>query len=379
MLRCARQTIREWCKKRGYEPATISFFHSFGEKLQFHPHFHILVTAGGLRPNGAWHYTDGAMPPHILMPIFKAKFIAGMKALFEAGTLTTKAKLSRVFYQMNAQHDKHWQFYVKRVTKRSAETMRYCVRYAKKMIISEKRIVHYDGSIVMIKTKTSHITYPVGQFLGLILQHIPEKQFRLISYDGFYANKSGPKYQQAAKCWEPLSKIHSKTSWRERQWARNKRDPLTCKRCKTELVQEKVQHGKKWIYFKMEDIYRANGIVRPRQLALNSSWWDASTTKSFSWADFPTSMNVKSANTLKPKWSMTENQSYSWRITTPFGQRTLYFSSVFTAKQGLSSPLDMLESHLLWWNVMNPMIPARISKIWCRSSSQKRNTKSKYI
>ena len=271
MLRCARQTIRAWCKKRGYEPATISFFHSFGEKLQFHPHFHILVTAGGLRPNGEWYYTDGAMPPHILMPIFKAKFIAGMKALFKDGTLTTKSPLSRVFYQMNKQHDTHWQFYVARVTKRSAETMRYCVRYAKKMIISEKRILHYDGKIVIIKTKTAHITYPVEQFLKLILQHIPEKQFRLIGYDGFYANKSEAKYKNAAKYWEPLVQTQGKTTWRDRQWARNKQDPLTCKRCKREFTLETVRYGKKWVYFKMDDIYRANGIVKPVQLALDSS------------------------------------------------------------------------------------------------------------
>ena len=271
MLRCARATLREWCIKRGYEPATIAFFHSFGDRLQFHPHFHLLVSAGGLTPEGTWFITDGKLPGDILMPMFKAKFIAGVKQLFESGDLTTNAPLSRIYYQMNKQHDSHWQFYTDRITKNSKETMMYCVRYAKKMIISEKRILYFDHEIVIIKTKKGQVTYPVEQFISLVLQHIPEKHFCLISYDGFYANKSAQKYQQARQYWEPLSRGERKLTWRERQWRRNKQDPLICKRCKINLILKQVTYPKKWFCLTLKDIYLAYGLAVQLELGLNSS------------------------------------------------------------------------------------------------------------
>ena len=109
--RLAAETIQQWANKRGYKMAMICFFHSFGNEIQFHPHFHFVVTAGGLKQDGTWHYTDVKIPGDILMPIFKAKFIAGLKKLFNSGKIKTNRNIGRLFYQLNHQYEKHWQFY----------------------------------------------------------------------------------------------------------------------------------------------------------------------------------------------------------------------------------------------------------------------------
>lgn len=97
----AAEAIQDWANKRGYKVGMISFFHSFGNEIQFHPHFHFVVTAGGLKKDGSWKYTDEQIPGNVLMPIFRAKFIAGLKNLYNIGTITTNRNMGQLFYQLN--------------------------------------------------------------------------------------------------------------------------------------------------------------------------------------------------------------------------------------------------------------------------------------
>lgn len=266
--KCIADTIQEWAKARGYEVGMISFFHSFGSRLQFHPHFHFLVTAGGLKKNGNWHYTDTIIPGQILMPIFKAKFIAGMKMLFKTGQLKTKASLPRVYAQINQMYNKHWQFYTKRITRRAVDTLLYCVRYAKKMILSEARIISYNKKAGTVTIKSGKLingqwmplTYKVEHFIKNVIQHIPEKGFKLINYYGFYANRSGKKYALAKQHYEPVHNIGLKWLWRNRQWHREGQDPLECPQCHTPMLLKMISFPIRWHKITIEKIYAAFGL-----------------------------------------------------------------------------------------------------------------------
>jgi hypothetical protein len=41
-------------KKHKITPGIIAGLHTFGSRLNFNPHVHMLVTMGGMRPNGEW-------------------------------------------------------------------------------------------------------------------------------------------------------------------------------------------------------------------------------------------------------------------------------------------------------------------------------------
>lgn len=278
----AASTIQEWVSPRGYEVGMVMFFHSFGSNLQFHPHFHILVTAGGLTPEGLWKYTDENIPGNILMPIFRAKFIYGMKSLFLKGKLKTKAPLTRIYYQMNHQADIHWQFYTKRITRDSKRTILYCARYCKKMILSEQRIIDYDGKEVSFfnSKKSKILVYPVMQFIKCVVQHIPESNFRHIRYYGFYSNTSKKKYDLARKYWKPLlEETGERLDWRARQILRNANDekypegqpldPLTCPTCKTKLVLTKVIYPEPYYKRRFDDIRLIFGLEIQQKIKLD--------------------------------------------------------------------------------------------------------------
>jgi len=282
-IRTAADVILEWAQERGYQVGIVCFFHSFGDTLQFHPHFHLLVTAGGLKKDGTWHYADANIPGHVLMPIFKARFTDGIKKFFDKGVITTKAPLSRIKYQISHQHDKHWQFYTQRVTREGPETMMYCARYCKKMIISEERIIDYDGQEITLwnSKRTKTMVYTWKHFIKCILQHIPEKNFRIIRYYGFYSNRSKKKYDLAKKYWKPLIESIKKLDWRTRQMLKNandpeypkdqRLDPLICSECGETLVLHKIIYPEPRYKRTFENIKIILGIAVEQKLALNSS------------------------------------------------------------------------------------------------------------
>lgn len=257
----AAEAIQDWANKRGYKVGMISFFHSFGNEIQFHPHFHFVVTAGGLKKDGSWKYTDEQIPGNVLMPIFRAKFIAGLKNLYNIGTITTNRNMGQLFYQLNNLYQEHWQFYTERITNNTPATFQYIMRYVKKMIISEKRIISYnDKEVIYLNGKKEVRTMKTISFIKLLLKNIPPKYFRLIRYYGFYSNKSKKYYSQAKKYWTTFKLYIYSVTWRDRQRSRNKKDLMICPNCKKELVLMSVTYPTKWYLLTLEKLKIANNI-----------------------------------------------------------------------------------------------------------------------
>jgi hypothetical protein len=258
--RCITKTIQKWSRARGYETGMILFFHAFGSRLQQHPHFHVVVTSGGIKPNGEWHYTDVKMPGHILMPIFRAKFSDAIKQLYRKRIIVTKEPLPKIIAMINKAYKYHWQFYTERMINRGFSNLLYCVRYAKKMIMSENRIVTItDKSVAFWSKSHKHkdrvlLEYKIDQFIGCLLRNIPPKQFRLIRTAGIYANRSGKKYKQALKYFNKMKAYVALKKWRNRQWLRDGVDPLTCPNCDIELKLRKFSYPKKWYTFTINKI-----------------------------------------------------------------------------------------------------------------------------
>ena len=46
--------VKDYFKKKGIEPGITLGLHTFGSKLEFNPHVHMIVTMGGLNKQGEW-------------------------------------------------------------------------------------------------------------------------------------------------------------------------------------------------------------------------------------------------------------------------------------------------------------------------------------
>jgi hypothetical protein len=59
LFRASSETVKELTKDPKYLGATVGFMsilHSWGSNMSFHPHIHMVVTAGGISPEGVFEY-----------------------------------------------------------------------------------------------------------------------------------------------------------------------------------------------------------------------------------------------------------------------------------------------------------------------------------
>ena len=69
--------------------AATLVLHTWGQTLTQHLHIHALVAAGALHPDGHWITSRRGFlfPVTALSPVFRGKFLAGLKKLFSGGAL----------------------------------------------------------------------------------------------------------------------------------------------------------------------------------------------------------------------------------------------------------------------------------------------------
>jgi hypothetical protein len=152
----------------------LAVLHTWTRDLAYHPHVHLLVTAGGLAPDGeAWRkpaHRRFLLPGYALSQIFRAKM---RDALHRAGLLSQlDPGIFRKPWAVHLQHagDGH----------HAAE---YLSRYVHRVALTNDRIEAFDGERVTfryIHSRTREIrrlTLPVHAFLTRFLQHILPKGF----------------------------------------------------------------------------------------------------------------------------------------------------------------------------------------------------------
>ena len=119
-------------------------------------------------------------------------------------------------------------------------TINYIVRYTGRPVLAQSRITDYTGEHVTF-TYTPHgadelitETLHVFDFIKKLIIHIPERNFKMIRYQGFYFKRKRNQYQQHQKRlklaeYSRMLSIHG--SWRRRILFYFNRDPLKCIYC----------------------------------------------------------------------------------------------------------------------------------------------------
>ena len=167
----------------GGRPAIANVLHTWARDLTYHPHVHLLVTAGGLSPDGAWKFPPRRkffIPGRILSPIFRAKI---RDALSRAGLVDQVKKQTWT---------RPWVVHVQDAG-RGKEVLSYLSRYIYRVAISDDRIESFDRNQVTFawwprgEKARRLMTLPVNDFLARFLQHVLPKRFVKVRYFGLLA------------------------------------------------------------------------------------------------------------------------------------------------------------------------------------------------
>ena len=240
LFAASSETILEVAQRQGLRPGVLAVLHTWTQKLEDHPHTHCLVTGGGLGQDGFLHRRRYLFPIKVLRHVFKIKLLQKLRGLVKQGKLSV-ARYSA--YQLIRDADSRtWNVDVRRPLAGPEQVVRYFARYTRRIAISDRRLVSYDGNTVTFhyrdrkdgnRVKTDKLDGP--RFCRRFLSHVLPHRFVRIRRYGILSNRvRKPLIEQ---CRELLHALPPAAAPRESRSAACFRifgvDPEVCPKCKT--------------------------------------------------------------------------------------------------------------------------------------------------
>ncbi len=189
LFEAASQAVLQLARQRyGIKPGCIAVLHTWGQNLHFHPHIHLIVTAGGMSEAGQWKPTPEGylLPVRALSAIFRAKCLAALQRLDQD---LPAAKLP-----------KEWVVHARAPQQNPGSILLYLARYVYRVAIDESRIRSIDTETVTFAYKdyrdgsmTKSMTLRGEEFLRRFLQHVLPPGFVKVRHYGLFAHAAKAK------------------------------------------------------------------------------------------------------------------------------------------------------------------------------------------
>lgn len=184
----------------GGMPGFYCALHTWGQKLDLHPHIHVIFCAGALTDSGEWvtpkrTTKDGRpflFPVKALAAKFRGEFMARLNEHFLSGEVFDKRELNSIIHKSL---NKKWNVEIRESTGDPSHVIEYLGRYVNRVAITESRIVSYENGIVTFKykdyrdgnkIKTMELT--AREFLRRFMMHIPPRYFTTKRGYGFLSS-----------------------------------------------------------------------------------------------------------------------------------------------------------------------------------------------
>jgi hypothetical protein len=203
LMQVAAEAVKELCAKKrhlGALPGILSVLHTWNGQLGYHPHVHMLITGGGITPDGQhWEPARG----EFLVPVavLSRKIAAKFRDALQAKAPQVLAGLPRGVWQ------REWVSFVKHYGHGNDAVLNYLSRYVFRTAISNARILAMDQTHVTFRWKDRHAQawrtqrLPGVEFLRRFLQHVLPRGFHKVRYYGLWHSS---KRTESARAWVEL-------------------------------------------------------------------------------------------------------------------------------------------------------------------------------
>ena len=222
LFRAAAETLQQVAanpQRLGGDVGGLMVLHTWGQRLQHHPHVHCVVPAGGLSPDGTrWIHARPTffLPVKVLRQVFRGKLIAGLRAAQAQGrvdcpgTLAALAPAPAFRAWLRSLYRQPWVVYAKPPFGSPAHVLHYLARYTHRVAISNHRLVDVTTDTVSFRWKDYRhgsqiktLTLDADEFLRRFLVHVLPKRFVRIRYFGFLASRT--RTRELALCRQALA------------------------------------------------------------------------------------------------------------------------------------------------------------------------------
>ena len=228
-------------KSKHFVPGFICVLHTFGRPLEWNPHIHCLITEGGFSDDGFWRNVK-----HFPFTFLRKSFQTVLLNLLEKRIGSSFKKTKALIYKKDLNG---FYIYAKPNLCDTSAIMKYVSRYLGRPVIALKRIDSYDGEHVTFHYNRHEDnafikkTIPAIDFIKLLIQHIPEKHFKMIRYYGLYARqRENDKSLHKAIHRSKHKLFRSFTKWRNDILLSFGYDPLKCSKCHHEMTFVELYH-----------------------------------------------------------------------------------------------------------------------------------------
>ena len=245
LFHAASQTLLELGESRfGVTLGATLVLHTWTRDLRFHPHVHVIVTAGGLTRDGQrfrrssrrslfWVETMGELLRGKVLAALSRAFAAGVFDDFDA--LRDPAAFPRLVAKLAKLS---WNVYAKAPFKKSLHVLEYLGRYTHRVGIANSRLVDVTDEHVVFRTKrgATETLAPVA-FLLRFVQHVLPVGFHKLRHIGLYAASAHERRALARAHLEmPVPAPPPKLSWEQKLLVLTGREARLCPICHALLV-----------------------------------------------------------------------------------------------------------------------------------------------
>jgi hypothetical protein len=253
LIETAARVLKEYGQKYlGGEIGFTLVLHTWGQRLQQHPHLHFIVTGGALvpTPNGyRWQMGKHKylFPVKMLARDFLSAFCAGVKKLWQAGLLNTQDGNLDVGAMLEAAEKKAWEVYIQPPLYGPEKLIEYLGRYVFRIAISNHRILDLKAGLVRFsyfdnrdQGQQKEMTIPAVEFIGRFLSHVLPSRFVRIRHFGLHHGSCRRKLQQARRLLGLAPQLPVIAKLKLLEWLKKilqtENDPRLCPVCRQGLL-----------------------------------------------------------------------------------------------------------------------------------------------
>jgi len=188
LMKVSAEAVKELCAKKrhlGALPGLLSVLHTWNARLGYHPHLHMLITAGGITTDGEhWEPARG----EFLVPVsvLSRKIAAKFRDALQKQKPELFASIPTTVWQ------REWVSFLKHYGHGNDAVLNYLSRYVFRIAISNARIIGMDDTHVTFGYKDRGadvwrtMRLPGTEFLRRFLRHVLPRGFHKVRYYGLW-------------------------------------------------------------------------------------------------------------------------------------------------------------------------------------------------
>lgn len=204
LFEAATQTLQRLAQdpeRLGARIALTTVLHTWTRELDYHPHLHCIVTAGGLSLDGT-HFVHGSarylFPVVVMGLLFRGLFLDGLNKRVQCGKV--RADGAELDCLLDTLYRTDWVVYAKRPFGGPEQVFDYLGRYTHRVGISNQRLISMDEQGVCFRTKGGKsITLAPQEFIRRWLLHVLPPGLVKIRHYGLWAGGRAPELLEKAR------------------------------------------------------------------------------------------------------------------------------------------------------------------------------------